>query len=41
MITGYRAEVGLAKVGRGVLAVVRLKYPGNRHAPLHRLPALG
>jgi Lrp/AsnC family leucine-responsive transcriptional regulator len=39
VITGYRAEVDLAKVGLGVLAVVRLKYPGNRHAPLHRLLA--
>ncbi|WP_433250144.1 Lrp/AsnC family transcriptional regulator [Streptosporangium sp. CA-135522] len=37
VITGYRAEVDLAKVGFAVLAVVRLKYPGNRHEPLHRL----
>ncbi|MBB6348969.1 Lrp/AsnC family transcriptional regulator [Nonomuraea muscovyensis] len=37
VITGYRAEVDLAKVGLAVLAVVRLKYPGNRHEPLHRL----
>jgi Lrp/AsnC family transcriptional regulator, leucine-responsive regulatory protein len=37
VITGYRAEVDLAKVGFTVLAVVRLKYPGNRHQPLHRL----
>lgn len=37
VITGYRADVDLAKVGLAVLAVVRLKYPGNRHEPLHRL----
>ncbi|MBT2228288.1 Lrp/AsnC family transcriptional regulator [Nonomuraea sp. NEAU-A123] len=37
VITGYRAEVDLEKVGFAVLAVVRLKYPGNRHDPLHRL----
>ena len=37
VITGYRAEVDLAKVGYPVLAVVRLKYPGNRHEPLRRL----
>jgi Lrp/AsnC family transcriptional regulator, leucine-responsive regulatory protein len=37
VITGYRADVDLTKVGFTVLAVVRLKYPGNRHEPLHRL----
>lgn len=37
VITGYRAEVDLEKVGFAVLAVVRLKFPGNRHDPLHRL----
>ncbi|GGS63441.1 Lrp/AsnC family transcriptional regulator [Nonomuraea spiralis] len=37
VITGYRAEIDLAKVGFGVLAVVRLKYPGSRHEPLRRL----
>lgn len=39
VITGYRAAVDLGKVGYGVLAVVRLKYPGNQHQPLHRLLA--
>ncbi|MEU8842303.1 Lrp/AsnC family transcriptional regulator [Streptomyces roseus] len=39
VITGYRAVVDLAKVGYPVLAVVRLKYPGNRHQPLRRLLA--
>ncbi|WP_248961700.1 Lrp/AsnC family transcriptional regulator [Sphaerisporangium perillae] len=39
VITGYRADVDLAKVGFAVLAVVRLKYPGSRHEPLHRLLA--
>ncbi|MFF0307119.1 Lrp/AsnC family transcriptional regulator [Streptosporangium sp. NPDC004379] len=37
VITGYRAEVDLEKAGFPVLAVVRLKYPGNRHEPLRRL----
>jgi Lrp/AsnC family leucine-responsive transcriptional regulator len=37
VITGYRADVDLDKVGFAVLAVVRLKYPGSRHEPLHRL----
>lgn len=39
VITGYRADVDLTKVGYPVLAVVRLKYPGNKHEPLHRLLA--
>ncbi|GAA5023359.1 Lrp/AsnC family transcriptional regulator [Kitasatospora paranensis] len=39
IITGYRAVIDLTKVGYQVLAVVRLKYPGNRHQPLHRLLA--
>jgi Lrp/AsnC family leucine-responsive transcriptional regulator len=39
VITGYHAVVDLAKVGYPVLAVVRLKYPGNHHQPLHRLLA--
>ncbi|WP_041952948.1 Lrp/AsnC family transcriptional regulator [Microbispora sp. H10830] len=37
VISGYRAVVDLGKVGYAVLAVVRLKYPGSRHEPLHRL----
>ncbi|MEW2624994.1 Lrp/AsnC family transcriptional regulator [Streptomyces sp. NPDC048106] len=37
VITGYHATVDLAKVGYAVLAVVRLKYPGNRHQPLRKL----
>jgi Lrp/AsnC family leucine-responsive transcriptional regulator len=39
VITAYRADVDLTKVGYPVLAVVRLKYPGNKHEPLHRLLA--
>src|ERR1051325_4067643 len=39
VITGYRATVDLDKVGYHVLAVVRLKSPGNRHEPLHALLA--
>ncbi|MFI8520234.1 Lrp/AsnC family transcriptional regulator [Streptomyces sp. NPDC085481] len=37
VVTGYQAVVDLAKVGYPVLAVVRLKYPGNRHEPLRRM----
>ncbi|ACZ87432.1 Lrp/AsnC family transcriptional regulator [Streptosporangium roseum] len=37
VITGYHATVDLAKVGLPVLAMVRLKYPGSQHRPLHRL----
>ncbi|MGW3995941.1 Lrp/AsnC family transcriptional regulator [Amycolatopsis sp. NPDC004772] len=37
VISGYRAEIDLGKVGYPVLAVVRLKYPGSRHEPLHKL----
>jgi Lrp/AsnC family leucine-responsive transcriptional regulator len=39
VISGYRADIDLAKVGYTVLAIVRLKYPGNKHEPLHRLLA--
>lgn len=39
VITGYHAVVDLAKAGYPVLAVVRLKYPGNHHQPLRRLLA--
>jgi Lrp/AsnC family transcriptional regulator, leucine-responsive regulatory protein len=37
VISGYRADVDLTKVGYAVLAVVRLKYPGNKHEPLRQL----
>ena len=39
VITGYRAVVDLDRVGYPVLAVVRLKYPGNQHQPLRDLLA--
>lgn len=39
VISGYRADVDLGKAGYTVLAVVRLKYPGNQHQPLHKLLA--
>lgn len=39
IIAGYRAVVDLGKVGYPVLAIVRLKYPGNRHQPLRELLA--
>jgi Lrp/AsnC family leucine-responsive transcriptional regulator len=37
IISGYRADIDLTKVGFAVLAVVRLKYPGSKHEPLRRL----
>jgi Lrp/AsnC family leucine-responsive transcriptional regulator len=37
VIRGYRADVDLTRVGFAVLAVVRLKYPGNKHEPLKKL----
>ncbi|MFI7221374.1 Lrp/AsnC family transcriptional regulator [Micromonospora maritima] len=37
VISGYAAVVDLSAVGYPVLALVRLKYPGNRHEPLRRL----
>jgi Lrp/AsnC family leucine-responsive transcriptional regulator len=37
VITGYRADIDLGKVGFAVLAVIRLKYPGSQHQPLRRL----
>lgn len=39
VITGYHASVDLARIGYPVLAVVRLKYPGNHHEPLRRVLA--
>lgn len=39
VITGYHAAVDLAKVGYPVLAIVRLKYPGNHHQPLRSVLA--
>ncbi|AWZ04772.1 MULTISPECIES: Lrp/AsnC family transcriptional regulator [unclassified Streptomyces] len=37
VIAGYRAEVDLERTGYMALAIVRLKYPGNRHEPLRQL----
>jgi Lrp/AsnC family leucine-responsive transcriptional regulator len=39
VVTGYRADINLEKVGFAVLAMVRLKYPGNQHEPLYRVLA--
>ena len=39
VVTGYHAVVDLAQAGYPVLAIVRLKYPGNHHQPLRRLLA--
>ncbi|GAA4693186.1 Lrp/AsnC family transcriptional regulator [Phytohabitans rumicis] len=37
VVTGYHAAIDLPKAGYALLAVVRLKYPGSQHQPLHRL----
>ncbi len=37
VITGYAARVNLSKLGVGVLAIVRLQYPGRAREPLARL----
>ncbi|HSZ47427.1 MAG TPA: Lrp/AsnC family transcriptional regulator [Streptosporangiaceae bacterium] len=39
VVAGYHAVLDLTKAGYPVLAVVRLKYPGNHHEPLRRLLA--
>lgn len=39
VITGYHAAVDPGRIGLGVQAVVRLKYPGTAHQPLRRLIA--
>ncbi|WP_086826745.1 Lrp/AsnC family transcriptional regulator [Allokutzneria sp. NRRL B-24872] len=35
VIKGFRAEVDLERVGYGVLAVVRLRYPSGNYRKLH------
>jgi len=37
VITGYHAAVDPSRVGLGIQAIVRLKYPGTAHQPLRRL----
>lgn len=37
VITGYSARVDLRRAGAGVLAIVRLAYPGRAREPLARL----
>ncbi|MFF6983712.1 Lrp/AsnC family transcriptional regulator [Streptomyces sp. NPDC008343] len=37
VVSGYQATVDLAKAGVAVFAVVRLKYAGHQHQPLHHL----
>jgi Lrp/AsnC family transcriptional regulator, leucine-responsive regulatory protein len=39
VITGYQAVVDVAMAGYPVIAIVRLKYPGNYHQPLRRVLA--
>ncbi|GAB2876242.1 Lrp/AsnC family transcriptional regulator [Streptomyces mayteni] len=39
VVTGYHATVDLGRAGFPLLAVIRLKYPGSGHQPLHRLLA--
>lgn len=37
VITGYRAELDATRVGLGILALVRLRYPTGNYRPFHAL----
>jgi Lrp/AsnC family leucine-responsive transcriptional regulator len=37
VIVGYRAELDPARVGLGILALVRLRYPTGNYRPFHAL----
>lgn len=37
VIAGYRAEIDPARVGLGILALVRLRYPTGNYRPFHAL----
>lgn len=37
VITGYRAEISLDRVGLAILAYVRLRYPTGNYGPFDRL----
>jgi Lrp/AsnC family transcriptional regulator, leucine-responsive regulatory protein len=39
VIIGYRADVALERVGLGILAYVRLRYPSGNYRPFDRLVA--
>jgi Lrp/AsnC family leucine-responsive transcriptional regulator len=39
VITGYRAVVDPERLGYGILAYLRLRYPSSTYAPLHALLA--
>ncbi|MFJ6686893.1 Lrp/AsnC family transcriptional regulator [Streptomyces werraensis] len=39
VITGYHAAINPVRVGLTIQAIVRLKYPGTAHQPLHQLIA--
>jgi Lrp/AsnC family leucine-responsive transcriptional regulator len=39
VIVGYRADIALDKVGLGILAYVRLRYPSGNYRPFERLVA--
>lgn len=37
VITGYRAQVDVTKLGLSVIAILRVRYPGDRYKQIHRL----
>ena len=39
MITGYTARIDSPRLGYGILAFLRLRYPSSRYEPLYRLLA--
>ncbi|MEY9952116.1 Lrp/AsnC family transcriptional regulator [Leifsonia sp. EB34] len=39
VISGYRAVVDPERLGYGILAFLRLRYPSSQYAPLHELLA--
>jgi Lrp/AsnC family leucine-responsive transcriptional regulator len=37
IITGYHAQVDVTRLGLPVMAIIRVRYPGDRYKQIHRL----
>ena len=37
IITGYHARVDVTRLGLSVMAIIRVRYPGERYKQIHRL----
>jgi Lrp/AsnC family leucine-responsive transcriptional regulator len=37
IITGYRAQVDVTKLGLPLIAILRVRYPGDRYKQVHKL----